>query len=194
MSTGMIKARLVCAPSSSKALVEALASRGIAVSDEAGVVIAERGIRAARGGDMHLFRSRLSRIAPVLPGFRQEPTRKETEHHRREEGRSLPSFACREDSVFRGRRQYHLLPRGRTTLRSARKTVRARSAPSGEILSSHQQVVHRQRGMDTGHPPRLRRKAHLAPQGELRRNSKSRGIMSAISKPFWVCRDYRRVA
>ncbi len=50
MSTGMIKARLVCAPSSSKALVEALASRGIAVSDEAGVVIAERGIEPPEAG------------------------------------------------------------------------------------------------------------------------------------------------
>lgn len=50
MSTSMIKARLICAPCSEKALADALAIRGIAVSDEAGVVIAEHGIQTPETG------------------------------------------------------------------------------------------------------------------------------------------------
>jgi two-component system, LytTR family, response regulator len=55
MATGTVKARLICSPGAGEALEEALASRGIAVSDEADLVFVERGMEPSEAGICILF-------------------------------------------------------------------------------------------------------------------------------------------
>lgn len=186
MGTEMIKARLVCAPGAVKALGEALGSRGIAISEEAGVTIAERGMRAPEGGILvSLIPHRPSRYYPFWMPSGISAARDLASSSR---GRTRPFIRCmsRESSISR------LTAIPSIATRTACATRRRRNCmSSNRAFKINPSFVSISRSSSTwpGYgtfSPGSGEGSSCALRGT-RRNSKSRGTTSAISRPSWEC-------